>query len=79
MEGKELQEWRDAHDLTQTELAERLEVARNTVARWERGERTIPNFLRLALERIEEQMSLSNAILFSKATDPEGKPKKKKK
>ena len=37
-------------------LADRLEVSRNTIARWERGEQTIPGLLGLALKTIEREM-----------------------
>lgn len=36
-------------DLSQAELAAQLEVDVMTVSRWERGVRSIPPFLRLAL------------------------------
>lgn len=42
MSGAELHELRRAAGLTQCELAARVGVAGNTVARWERGERGIP-------------------------------------
>jgi DNA-binding transcriptional regulator YiaG len=38
MKGKKLRRIRARLELTQTELAERLGVTRNTVARWERDE-----------------------------------------
>jgi transcriptional regulator with XRE-family HTH domain len=56
MRGAELKARRTALDLTQAELAEKLEVAANTVARWERGERAIPPYMRWALEGIEYAM-----------------------
>jgi transcriptional regulator with XRE-family HTH domain len=40
--GRTLKRARKALRLTQVELAKRLGVAGNTVARWERGEVTIP-------------------------------------
>lgn len=39
--------------LTQQGLANKLKVTRNTVARWERDEMTIPGFLHLALKTLE--------------------------
>lgn len=53
MEPQELKDTRERLKLTQKDLAERLGVAANTVARWERGERSIPEFLSLALEGLE--------------------------
>ena len=40
--------------MTQEQLAGELGVAANTVARWERGERSIPPHLSLALKSIEQ-------------------------
>jgi DNA-binding transcriptional regulator YiaG len=45
----ELQEWRSRLHLSQAELAHLLEVDKMTVSRWERGIRSAPPFLRLAL------------------------------
>lgn len=53
MSGKELRKRRKDLGLTQEQLAERLEVTANTVARWERDEMKIPPFLGLAIETIE--------------------------
>lgn len=36
-------EFREDRDWTQAELADLMGVSANTIARWERGERTIPN------------------------------------
>lgn len=41
--------------MTQEQLASALRVAANTVARWERGERSIPPHLDLALETVERE------------------------
>src|SRR3972149_2659119 len=51
----ELRARRQSLNLTQRALAQALDVSRNTVARWERGELTIgnPAMLLLALERLE--------------------------
>ncbi len=53
MTGDELRDKREALGMTQEQLATELKVAPNTVARWERGERSIPPYLDLALETIE--------------------------
>jgi len=57
MEGKELKNWRDIHNLTQLELSQYLKVERVTVARWEVGIRAIPPFLFLALEALENRLN----------------------
>jgi transcriptional regulator with XRE-family HTH domain len=58
MLGAELLARRKSLGLTQSELAERLGVASNTVARWERGELTIarPEMLRVMLQHIQIEM-----------------------
>lgn len=57
MTGDELREKREALGMTQEQLATELKVAPNTVARWERGERSIPPYLDLALETIERNQA----------------------
>ena len=57
MTGDELREKRQSLGMTQEQLAAELKVAPNTVARWERGERSIPPYLDLALETIERSLS----------------------
>ena len=47
-------------DLTQTQLAEMLEVRQNTVARWERGLLAVPKPVELALETIERRANEEN-------------------
>jgi transcriptional regulator with XRE-family HTH domain len=53
MKGAKLRERRLALGLTQQALGDKLEVSRNTVARWERDEMANPGFLHLALKWIE--------------------------
>jgi transcriptional regulator with XRE-family HTH domain len=53
--GKELKDYRERIGLTQEQLAEALQVASNTVSRWERDDRAIPPYLHLALETIERK------------------------
>lgn len=59
MRASDLKEWRDSAGLSQSGLASLLQVAVNTVARWERREIAIPPYLELALaelkRRIEKQ------------------------
>lgn len=57
VESIQLKEWRERHSLTQDGLAELLKVAKNTVSRWERGDRAIPEYLELALEALEFRLS----------------------
>jgi transcriptional regulator with XRE-family HTH domain len=54
MISKELKAWRKRNGFSQGKLARVLGVTPLSVSRWERGERRIPTFLRLALERLEE-------------------------
>jgi transcriptional regulator with XRE-family HTH domain len=53
MKGAKLRERRLALGLTQQALGDKLKVAQNTVARWEREEMAMPGFLHLALKWIE--------------------------
>jgi len=53
----DLRLFRERRDMTQKQMAEWLGVKSNTVARWERGERSIPPLLSLVLalwEKLEE-------------------------
>ena len=56
MTSSELKAFREKYELSQTELANMLKVARNTVSRWETEERKIPEFLDLALETVERNL-----------------------
>lgn len=55
MNGDELKQRREALEMTQEQLANQLGVNVMTVSRWERGLRTIPPHLSLALEAIESK------------------------
>jgi len=55
MTGKQLKKRRADLKFTQKELALKLQVEPNTIARWERELRTIPAFLDLALQTIERE------------------------
>jgi transcriptional regulator with XRE-family HTH domain len=54
MTPTELQAWRKQAGLTQAGLAALLGVAANTVNRWEHGDRSIPPFLHLALNSLQQ-------------------------
>ena len=56
MIGRELKDYRERIGLTQEQLAEALQVASNTVSRWERDDRAIPPYLPLAIETIERRL-----------------------
>jgi len=53
--GQRLKEWRNKQGLTQQELADKLGVARATVASWEVGRTDIPNW---ALKKLKEEFNL---------------------
>ena len=55
MDGNDLRSWRDGVGLTQEQLAAKLNVAINTVSRWEIGTRPIPPYLELALRQIKSE------------------------
>lgn len=57
MTGKQLRRKRNQMSMTQAELAKLLGVARNTVARWERGEMSVPKFLHLALKSVDAELA----------------------
>ncbi len=57
MNKDELKQYRERIGLTQGGLSKALGVANNTVSRWELGQRSIPEFLPLALETIERRLS----------------------
>jgi transcriptional regulator with XRE-family HTH domain len=75
MEGKELRNWREKHNLTQLELAEHLHVKRETVTRWEIEMRKTPPFLFLALEALENRFMKGGGT--GKAKTRKRKPKGK--
>jgi transcriptional regulator with XRE-family HTH domain len=55
MDADELRGKRKALEMTQAQLAKALGVNIMTISRWERGLRSIPPHLSLALEAIEAQ------------------------
>lgn len=56
MTGDELRNWRMARGLTQQQLAERLGVPANTIARWERGELQHLEWLLLAILGVDVKL-----------------------
>jgi transcriptional regulator with XRE-family HTH domain len=52
MTPAELTAWRQQAGLSQAGLARLLDVDKQTVWRWEHGERAIPSYLRLALQSL---------------------------
>ncbi len=54
MNRLELKAWRRKRYLSQAALADLLGVSLNTVNRWETGASTVPPFLHLALERLDD-------------------------
>jgi excisionase family DNA binding protein len=62
MNKDELKQFRERIGLNQGELSKALGVANNTVSRWELGQRSIPEFLPLALETIERRLSTVGSV-----------------
>jgi len=62
MKGNELRDTRKRLNLTQEDLAVHLGVSTNTVARWERGEHPIPDYLELALEGLEVRFARTGKV-----------------
>lgn len=55
MTKEELKKWRERNGYSQAKLAKALGVAVMTVSRWETGLRSIPVFLNLALNWLEQE------------------------
>jgi len=55
MDGEDLKTRREALGMSQSQLAKALEVDVTTISRWERGERSIPTYLKLALDTVERK------------------------
>jgi transcriptional regulator with XRE-family HTH domain len=60
MNGDELRQRREGLGMTQEQLARALGVNTMTISRWERGVRSIPPHLSLALEAIETKQKKKN-------------------
>jgi len=63
MEAKEFKRKRIRLGLTQTELAEILDVKPNTVSRYETGTLTISKVVELALDAVERKMKEENLLI----------------
>lgn len=61
MSSDDLRNWREAHGLSQSDLACRLGVTNITVWRWEHNQRTPPQWLRFALPQIEAALKEGKA------------------
>jgi len=53
--AEDIKDWRTKYNFTQAQLAGKLGVAVETVARWEGGSRKPPLFLKLALEELSRR------------------------
>jgi DNA-binding XRE family transcriptional regulator len=53
MKPEDLVKWRHSKEYTQEGLGALLGVTKTTVYRWEKGQREIPTFLKLALDCIK--------------------------
>jgi DNA-binding transcriptional regulator YiaG len=56
----DLKQWRESHNLSQRELAKYMGVARNTVTRWEIGDRSMPIMLNRVLLQLEQSFKTKN-------------------
>lgn len=72
MTHDELKKWRILNGYSQSQLAKALGVITNTISRWERAEREIPPYLRLALKSLRKKTG------EIKAGRPPAKVKRKK-
>lgn len=64
----QLKKWRRENGYSQSQLAKVLDVDVMTVSRWERGVRSIPPFLHLALECLKKRGSRPSYIAGAKQT-----------
>ena len=55
MNSEDLKAKREGLELTQDQLAKELGVDVMTISRWERGARSIPPYLSLAIETVERR------------------------
>jgi transcriptional regulator with XRE-family HTH domain len=66
MTPQELKSWRTRNGYSQGELARALDVDVMTISRWERGVRSIPSFLHLALECMEKKGGMKKRKVVKK-------------
>lgn len=62
MTGEQLRAWRRKHHLSQLRLAQTLGISKLTVIRWEGGHQAPPDYLGLALERIEQLLRAGTVV-----------------
>jgi transcriptional regulator with XRE-family HTH domain len=60
LKAEQIKAWRLKRDLSQNDLAVLLKVDVMTISRWERGARTAPAFLELALETLNNKLKGTN-------------------
>ncbi|MBN9498992.1 MAG: helix-turn-helix domain-containing protein [Alphaproteobacteria bacterium] len=53
IDGSDFRKWRTQHGLTQSQAAELIGVAVDTVRGWEQGRRSPPNYVALLIERLK--------------------------
>lgn len=78
MTADEFKQWRSRLGLSQHQAAERLDLARSTVARYEAGDE-IPTVVELACQRLEDLhtvKSITDQAKKSKAAPPQSVLKK---
>ena len=61
MTPKELKDWREQRDLTQTALARHLEVSVGMIRKYEQGERKIPPYFWRALRDLGAELETPDA------------------
>lgn len=71
MTPEELKSWRQAHNLSRVDLAEKIGVAPGTVRNWEQGARQPPAWFDAQRERLERELAEASKR-------PRGRPKRRR-